>query len=89
MQLTVREAARLLKVPEKKIYHWIDEGTLPAYRVNEVYRLNRAELFQWATERKMTFSVESLAAKDESCPPSFPIRSVRGARVGKKGISCQ
>jgi len=52
MQLTVRDAAKLLAVSEKTIYRWINQGSLPAYRVNEQYRFNRAELLEWATARK-------------------------------------
>ena len=46
MQLGVREAARLLGVSEKTIYRWIKEGRLPAYRINEQHRFNRAELLE-------------------------------------------
>ena len=49
MQLTVRDVARLLNVSEKTIYRWIKEASIPAYRVNEQYRFNRAELLEWAT----------------------------------------
>jgi PTS system nitrogen regulatory IIA component len=58
MQLTVRDAARILNVSEKTIYRWINQGDLPAYRVNEQYRFNRAELLEWATSRKINVSVE-------------------------------
>lgn len=56
MQLGVKDAARLLAVPEKTVYLWIEEGRLPAARVNEQYRFNRAELLEWATSRKMNVS---------------------------------
>ncbi len=58
MQLTVRDVAKLLNVSEKTIYRWIQQGSLPAYRVNEQYRFNRAELLEWATQRKINVSVE-------------------------------
>jgi PTS system nitrogen regulatory IIA component len=58
MNLTVRDVAGLLKVSEKTVYRWIDQGVLPAYRVNEQYRFNRAELLEWATSRKMNVSAE-------------------------------
>jgi nitrogen PTS system EIIA component len=58
MQLTVRDAAKLLSVSEKTVYRWINQGDLPAYRVNEQYRFNRAELLEWATARKINVSVE-------------------------------
>jgi nitrogen PTS system EIIA component len=56
MQLTVRDVARFLTVSEKTVYRWIRQGTLPAYRVNEQYRFNRAELLEWATAQKINVS---------------------------------
>ena len=49
MDLTVRELAKLLKVPEKTVVHWIEKKALPAYRLHEQYRLNRVELQEWAS----------------------------------------
>ena len=31
--ISVREAAQLLNVPEKTLYHWATHGTLPSVRV--------------------------------------------------------
>ena len=56
MQLTVRDVSKLLKVSEKTVYRWVTQGILPAYRINDQYRFNRAELLEWATVRKMTVS---------------------------------
>lgn len=58
MQLAVRDAASILDVSEKTIYRWIREGKLPAYRVADQYRFNRAELLEWATARKINVSPE-------------------------------
>ncbi|MGH7822045.1 MAG: helix-turn-helix domain-containing protein, partial [Candidatus Binatia bacterium] len=44
MDLTVRELAKLLGVPEKTVYRWIEKEGLPAYRLHEQYRLNRVEV---------------------------------------------
>jgi len=56
MQLGVRDAAGILSVSEKTIYRWIRSGKLPAYRVNEQYRFNRAELLEWATSQRLNVS---------------------------------
>jgi PTS system nitrogen regulatory IIA component len=56
MQLTVRDVAKFLNVSEKTVYRWISQGSLPAYRVEDQYRLNRAELLEWATARKINVS---------------------------------
>ncbi len=58
MHLTVRHVAKLLSVSEKTIYRWLSEGIIPAYRVHEQYRFNRAELLEWATSRKINVSAE-------------------------------
>ena len=42
MLLTVREAAKLLSTPEKKIYRWVDDGEMPFHRVNDQIRFHRA-----------------------------------------------
>lgn len=58
MNLSVRDAASLLKVSEKTIYRWIKQQAVPAYRVQEQYRFNRAELLEWATSRRLNVSSE-------------------------------
>jgi PTS system nitrogen regulatory IIA component len=69
MQLTVKDVARLLGVSEKTVYRWIGQGTLPAYRVNEQYRFNRAELLEWATSRKLNVSAEIFQEPESSALP--------------------
>jgi PTS system nitrogen regulatory IIA component len=72
MQLTVREAARLLNVSEKTVYRWINQGSLPAYRVNEQYRFNRAELLEWATAHKVNVSADLFhEAESQGALPSL------------------
>lgn len=58
MQLNVREVARILDVSEKTIYRWIKQGVIPAYRVQDQYRIHRAELLEWVTRRKIKVSEE-------------------------------
>ena len=70
MQIDVKEAARLLGVSEKTVYRWIKQGDLPAYRVNDLYRFNRAELLEWATAKRVGVSPEifSDGGADEPLP---------------------
>ncbi|GBC76465.1 hypothetical protein HRbin07_00666 [bacterium HR07] len=56
MQLTVRDVAQLFEVSERQVYRWIAREGLPAYRVHEQYRCNRAELLEWATARHLNIS---------------------------------
>lgn len=69
MQLTTRDASKLLNVSEKTIYRWISQGVLPAYRVNEQYRFNRAELLEWATSRKMNVAAELFDEPESNAAP--------------------
>jgi PTS system nitrogen regulatory IIA component len=53
MQLTVQDVCRLMDVNERTVRRWIDDEQLPAHRVAGLYHFNRAELFEWATLRKL------------------------------------
>ncbi len=44
MQLTVKQAASFLDVPERQIHAWIDEGEIPFSREQGRIRFNQAEL---------------------------------------------
>ena len=76
MNLSVRDAASLLKVSEKTIYRWIHQQVVPAYRVQEQYRFNRAELLEWATSRKLNVSSEIFLEPDAE---GLPIPSLVAA----------
>ncbi|KAB2962064.1 MAG: helix-turn-helix domain-containing protein [Thermoanaerobaculia bacterium] len=80
MKLLVKDAARLLDVSEKTIYRWIKQGSIPAYRLNEQYRFNRAELLEWATARRIAVSPE-IFREEESETASLP-RFAEALRAG-------
>ena len=69
MNLSVRDAARLLSVSEKTIYRWIKQQTIPAYRVQDQYRFNRAEILEWATSRRLSVSSEIATEPEETSQP--------------------
>jgi PTS system nitrogen regulatory IIA component len=56
MQLTVRDASKLLNALENSIYRWIRRDNLPAYRLQNQFRFNRAELLEWATSQQLEIS---------------------------------
>jgi len=58
MQLTVRDVSKLFAVSEKTVYRWLDQQSLPGYRVNNQYRFNRAELLKWAMANRVKVSTE-------------------------------
>src|SRR5512133_1887496 len=73
MNLSVKEAARLLSVSEKTIYRWIKQEIIPAYRIHEQYRFKRAELVEWATSRRIGASREVFLDQEME---TFPLLSL-------------
>jgi nitrogen PTS system EIIA component len=69
MQLSVKDTAKILNVSEKTIYRWIQQQIVPAYRINEQYRFNRAELLDWATSRRIQISPEIFNETEQSKIP--------------------
>lgn len=70
MELTVRDAARLLEVSEKTIYRWARKGEIPFTRVNDQYRFHRVELLEWATAHKVAVSPEIFREEEEGPFPT-------------------
>jgi nitrogen PTS system EIIA component len=58
MELTLKDAARLLNVSESEIQKWIEDSGLPAMRVQGRTRFNRTELLEWATAAGMPVSAD-------------------------------
>lgn len=79
MQLTVKDAARLLQVSERSIYRWISEGSIPHFRVQDQHRFNRVELLEWATSRRIPVSPEIFDEPQDDQPvPSLSDALERG-----------
>jgi PTS system nitrogen regulatory IIA component len=81
VQLGVRDVSKLLSVSEKTVYRWISQGVLPAYRVNEQYRFNRAELLEWATSRKMNVSAEVFEEPESAIPIPGLVESLQAGGI--------
>ncbi len=69
MQLTVRDISQLLNVSERTIYRWIKQDMIPAYRIHDQYRFNRAEILEWATANKIGISHEIFTEPAEQNVP--------------------
>jgi PTS system nitrogen regulatory IIA component len=58
MQLGIRDLTRLLNVNEATVSRWIKQRGLPAQQLGGQYRVNRAELLEWATANNIRVSLE-------------------------------
>jgi PTS system nitrogen regulatory IIA component len=71
MQLSIRDVTRLLDAAESTVLRWIKQRGLPAHQVGGQYRVNRAELLEWATANNVRVSLElfdNLEAEAETVP---------------------
>ncbi len=71
MQISVRIASKALDLDEDRVYRLIRQGELPAIRVGEDWRIDRAELLEWATSRGMRVSPELFAESEADGPPGL------------------
>ncbi len=71
MRLTVHDVAKMFDASERTVQKWIREG-MPAYRVHDQYRFNRAELLEWATSRGIRIAGNApVSARTDPAMPHF------------------
>ena len=88
MELRVREVAKLFAVPEKRIYEWIKEKSLPARQISGQHRFNRAELLEWATAHQVNLASDIFSDQDDgSAPPSFAAALQVGGVFHETGVT--
>jgi len=72
VQLTLRQAATYLDVPESTVRRWIASRGLPAHRVHERLHCNAIELWEWAVENGIPVSrrlLEQARRVPDEVPP--------------------
>jgi PTS system nitrogen regulatory IIA component len=85
MQLTVRDASRLLDVPESTVTRWIKQRGLPSEHVGGHYYFNRVDLMEWATANRVKVSMEvfdHLEPDDEPGPSLAEALEAGGIHYG-------
>ena len=50
--MTVREVAEFLELHRETVHRMIKSGELPALKVGTAWRLNRAQIMEWAKSRR-------------------------------------
>ena len=53
MDLSLRDAAKILNVSESTLSRWIGEEGLPSFNINGRHRINRVDLLEWANQRRL------------------------------------
>ncbi|HEV3384342.1 MAG TPA: PTS sugar transporter subunit IIA [Gemmata sp.] len=88
MQLSIRDLTKLLNATENTVLRWIKHLSLPVHHVAGQYRVNRAELLEWATANNVQVSLElfdSLEADAESIPSLADALEIGGIYYALKG----
>lgn len=92
MQLTIRDLTKLLNEAEGTVSRWIRQRGLPARQVGWQYRVNRAELLEWATANGVRVSLElfdHLEANAEAIPSLAEALEMGGIRYNLDGTDRQ
>lgn len=53
MDLKIKDVAELLNISETTVRRWLEEGKIPAYRINHQYRFSRGEIQDWMMSYKL------------------------------------
>jgi PTS system nitrogen regulatory IIA component len=88
MQLSIRDLTKLLNVAEGTVSRWIKRRGLPAQQVGGQYRVNRAELLEWATAHGVRVSLElfdHLEADADAVPSLADSLKIGGIHVDLDG----
>ena len=81
MQLTLRQVASCLDVPDATVRRWIADRGLPAHRVNEQFYCNAIELWEWAVEKGIPVSrrlLEQAWQAPDAVPPLSALVAIGG-----------
>jgi len=49
--LTIEEVAKYLRVSERTVYDWAQEGEIPSGKIGTVWRFKKSEIERWVNER--------------------------------------
>ena len=77
-ELSVKDAAELLRVSEKTIYRWIRQGVIPAFRFQGQYRFDRSELQAWARYKRIGSTAKPPAPSEGEEDVNLPSAIRRG-----------
>ncbi len=54
MDLKIEDVAKLLNVSATTIRRWLQDGKIPAYRLNHQYRFSKTEIEDWVLGHKLS-----------------------------------
>ncbi len=52
--MTMVEVAEYLQVAERTVYNWAHQGTIPSFKVGNIWRFKKSDLEQWIEDCRKT-----------------------------------
>jgi PTS system nitrogen regulatory IIA component len=68
MNLTLRDVAAALQVPESTVLRWISDRNLPAQQVSGTYHFNRVQLLEWAAVNRQPLTGDAFRQNGTPLP---------------------
>lgn len=91
--MTVEEAAGYLRVGKKTIYRLLNQGKIPATRVGQQWRFNKASIDEWLLRKPAVTKANILVVDDEEIIRSLFKKTLEelghkvvAAEIGLKGL---
>ena len=50
--ITLTEVAQYLRVAERTVYQWAQQGRVPSFKIGNVWRFKQSDIDTWIEERK-------------------------------------
>jgi excisionase family DNA binding protein len=75
--MDVREASEYLKIKPSTLYKYVNEGTVPGFRVGNLWRFTRTSLDRWIEEKMQE------PQKKERLSPEQARKLLRGSGKGE------
>lgn len=66
MLVTIKEVSGFLKVKESTLYSWVNNGSIPSYKLNGLLRFDMKEIEEWISRSRISKSVPGKTIKKAS-----------------------
>lgn len=61
--VTIKEVSGFLKVKESTLYSWVNNGSIPSYKLNGLLRFDMEEIEEWIMRSRISKNLSEKAVK--------------------------
>jgi PTS system nitrogen regulatory IIA component len=82
MQLKIGDVANYFRVSERTVYRWIEQRSIPVYKIQDQYRFEKSELLEWAMAKRIPVSRDFFSDPEHESGPLPAVADVlRGGGI--------